>query len=150
MSPTTAIRVEAAIDAAAAAMLAGAIGFAAASFGAPLRPLLIAAGAFALTFAALRRVSARRPRLSLARFDIAPIGEHLFACAADDALLLDDALPPPDPDSRVVQLFDPARTPGEIYPGIDRYSRSTPPASASPDASLALSEALRDLRRSLS
>lgn len=160
MSTPTAVRVESAIDAVAAAAFAAAIGFARARVGVPLDPLLIGAGAFALAYAALRSVKADPHRLPLARFEIAPIGDHLFELCEpredlreerdDDALVLDDVLVQPDPGSRVVQLFDPARAPGELHNRIDRHVGANPALSDPPDASQALSEALRDLRRSLS
>jgi crotonobetainyl-CoA:carnitine CoA-transferase CaiB-like acyl-CoA transferase len=68
-------------------------------------------------------------------------------------LLLSDALGQPDPDSRVVQLFDPARMPtaGELKSRIDRHlgKNTYTRAEQQPDASDALYEALADLRRSL-
>lgn len=153
MSTPNVIRVESAIDAAAAAAAAAAIGFAWASLGALMNPLMVGAAAFAMVYALLRGVPAEPRRLPLARFDIAPIGDHLFELCEpreDDALLLDDVLAQPDPDSRVVQLFDPARSPGNLHGNIDRHLRAKSAPSDSPDASQALSEALRELRRSLS
>ena len=66
-----------------------------------------------------------------------------------EALLLEDALGPADPDSRVVRLFDPSAmpTPGELRARIDRHLAG--PQSAPPDASQALFEALAQLRSSL-
>jgi hypothetical protein len=66
-------------------------------------------------------------------------------------LLLDDPLPVPAADSRVVQLFADGRlaTAGELSSRIDRHlARSGNPAAAE-DASDTLSEALAQLRRSL-
>jgi hypothetical protein len=67
-------------------------------------------------------------------------------------LLLDDPLPVPAPDSRVVQLFADGRLPtaGQLVSRIERHlaegGRPVPPTQ---DASDILSEALADLRRSL-
>ncbi len=132
---------ELAIDGAAAAILAGSIAFAALKLGlAPALP--VALFAFALVFAALRRVPAAERSLPLASFAAAPF-EALGAWPGDDELLLDDVLVQPEPDSRVVQLFDPMPTARDLHTRIDRHPRS------GPDASQALSDALRELRRSL-
>jgi len=69
-------------------------------------------------------------------------------------LVLDDVLAELRPDSRVVQLFDPARMPtaGELKSRIDRHlrqGRGAAPQEPQPDASQALYDALADLRRSL-
>lgn len=76
--------------------------------------------------------------------------------AATDAvaeLLLDDPLPAPAPDSRVVQLFAGARmpTPGQLARRIDRHiAEGAGSGFAAPgDASDVLSEALAELRRTL-
>ena len=83
----------------------------------------------------------------------APIAEP----AGDDVLLLDDALPEPDPASRVVQLFaaQPIPTPGQLKERIDRHlaGAGLRPAvedgRVPHDASAALYAALDQLRRSL-
>ena len=124
---------ELAIDGVAAAILAAAIAFAALKLGlAPALPVALIA--FALVFAGLRRVPAAERSLPLASFAAAPF-EALGAWPGDDELLLDDVLVQPEPDSRVVQLFDPMPRPTA--------------GAALPDASQALSDALRELRRSL-
>lgn len=71
-----------------------------------------------------------------------------------DLLLLDDVLARLQPDSRVVQLFDPEKLPtaGELQSRIERHiSNATrvAPVEGRPDASQALYDALADLRRSL-
>jgi len=71
-----------------------------------------------------------------------------------EELVLDDALLKLQPDSRVVQLFDPARMPtaGELKSRIDRHlNRGRGAAFDGPqhDDSQALYDALADLRRSL-
>lgn len=81
--------------------------------------------------------------------------EHRLAATRHTAnevevLLLDDMLTQPGPDSRVVQLFDPAAipTPGALRSRIDRHLQDQQ-TSGYPDAAQALHEALADLRRSL-
>lgn len=79
-----------------------------------------------------------------------PMGAATQAVAE---LLLDDPLPAPAPDSRVVQLFAGARMPtaGQLALRIDRHiaeGAGSGPASSG-DASDALSEALAELRRTL-
>ena len=68
-------------------------------------------------------------------------------------LLLDDPLPAPTPDSRVVILFADGRMPtaGQLKDRIDRHlADGARPVQVSPsDASDALSDALAELRRSL-
>jgi hypothetical protein len=66
-------------------------------------------------------------------------------------LMLDDPLPPPEPDSRVVQLFSARPNAGELVNRIQRHlGRSAPPSSSGPaDATDALRRALEELRLSL-
>lgn len=66
-------------------------------------------------------------------------------------LLLDDPLPVPAIDSRVVQLFAEGRMPnaGQLRDRIDRHLADAGKQAPSTDASDALSEALAELRRSL-
>jgi hypothetical protein len=71
-----------------------------------------------------------------------------------EELLLKDVLVRADPNSRVVQLFDPARMPtaGELKSRIDRHlagDANEPSRGQKVDASQALYDALADLRRSL-
>ena len=73
---------------------------------------------------------------------------------SDCELLLDDVLAELHSDSRVVQLFDPLRTPtaGELKARIDKHlreGRAVPAEEERADASQALYDALADLRRSL-
>jgi hypothetical protein len=84
------------------------------------------------------------------------LGQMLINSADEtlEPLLLDDVLAELRPNSRVVQLFDPARmpTPGELKSRIDRHISEAgrgAPGSPQPDASQALYDALADLRRSL-
>jgi hypothetical protein len=69
----------------------------------------------------------------------------------DTALQLEDVLVEVAPDSRVVQLFDPAAMPtaGQLKARIDRHLEGGTSHSPPPDASEALFAALADLRRSL-
>ena len=71
--------------------------------------------------------------------------------SAEDALVLDDILDQLSPDSRVVQLFDPAAmpTPAQLKSRIDRHLDGAEPEWQAPDASQALHEALAELRRSI-
>lgn len=75
--------------------------------------------------------------------------------AAVAELLLDDPLPVPPADSRVVQLFAPGRMPtaGQLQRRIDRHIAGGDRSIAGPpnesDASDALGAALAELRRSL-
>jgi hypothetical protein len=79
------------------------------------------------------------------------------ASVDDLALLLEDALPQADPDSRVVQLFavQPLPTPGQLKERIDRHLAVGSMHVArefegpAPDAADALFAALSELKRSL-
>jgi len=64
-----------------------------------------------------------------------------------DELILDDVLEAIGPDDRVVQLFEPNDTAGEMQERIDRHLRSGP--RQVPDATQELHDALSALRRSL-
>jgi hypothetical protein len=70
-----------------------------------------------------------------------------LASAQDDALVLDDILAEVDPESRVVSLFDrdAMPSPAQLKARIDEHLRG----ERTPDASQALHEALAELRRSL-
>lgn len=160
-----ATRIESMVDAGAASLFAAAIVYAldawatgyAESFGG-------GALAFALCFAALRRVEteARHFRVSdfLVEPAVSPEPEALVLTdadrfippvGADEELVLDDILAEIGPDSQVVRLFDPATvpTPGQFRARIDRHLGEGAPPAVSPDASQALYDALADLRRSL-
>ena len=129
---------ERAVDFAATALFAAAVGFAlgAAQLDAGLA-VITAAFAGILMFAALRNVPPEPHQHALPDFEPAPI--ELVEEPAGVELLLEDELGSPDPDSRVVRLFDPKHGSG----GDD------PPALMQGDASEALSKALAELRRSL-
>lgn len=70
--------------------------------------------------------------------------------AQADELVLDDILEAVEQDSRVIRLFEPDGTPGELQSRIDRHLRDRPaPDTAQADATQELHEALAALRRSL-
>jgi hypothetical protein len=133
------------IDAAAAAIFAGATGFACVRLSLGFHPAIASGAAFIAAFAALRCVPRGERRRPLPRFEIEPM-----ALIEPDELLLDDILAELSPDARVVRLFDAAQVPtaGELHANIDRHLRANS-RDEPPDAAQALSDALRDLRRSL-
>ena len=126
-------------------------------------------GAYAIAFLAMRAIPAEPRHLSLQAFDAviedellldepwqSPVGELLLdqRLESTDAvaeLLLDDPLPPPSEDSRVVQLFADGRMPsaGQLKSRIDSHLADRGKAAPVADASDSLSEALAELRRSL-
>ncbi len=129
-------------------------------------------GVFVAAFAAMRVVPAEPRHLALPGFEPAAILDKVLLLdepyaepdellldrplveaetAAVAELLLDDALPAPAPDSRVVQLFAAGRMPtaGQLKHRIDRHLADGGSAAEPSDASDALSEALAELRRSL-
>ena len=121
-------RIEATVDAGAAALLGGAALFAAFHLG---LPMLLAVGwgllAGVLCFWLLRSVDVGDARYPDPQFAVAAFQPE------PPVLLLDDMLADVGEDSRVVRLFEP----------------SAAPRAAPPDASQALYEALAKLRRSL-
>ncbi|MEO5613210.1 MAG: hypothetical protein ABIT68_10785 [Sphingomicrobium sp.] len=133
-------RAEQAMDGAAAAMFAAAVGF---GLWAVESGIGIAMAAAAATFLAAKLglgliVPETRtypmPAISPVAIDTiteAPGG-------ADDELTLEDKLVEVSPDARVIRLFGPSQSHHSGHPG-----------QAPPDASQALSEALAELRRSL-
>ena len=142
-------RLEQWVETAAALSMAAACAFAVAALraadglghGAAPAALLTGAIMFFVTRELLGRVEPRT-ELWLPAFAPAPlpadhgVDELLLTdrWTVRDELLLDDVLEQPAPDSRVVRLFE-------------RGAR--PPATAAPDASETLRQALQDLRRSL-
>ena len=105
----------------------------------------------ALGWLIVRMVPAERLAINVAPFELAP----LDVTEADEALLLEDELPQPEEDSRVVRLFAPdgPTSVGELQARIDQHlvQRAAEPNSPSqaPDASDALHAALEEIRRSL-
>lgn len=78
------------------------------------------------------------------RFDVPPTGE--------EPLLLQDMLAVPEPDSRVVRLFDRTAMPaaGEMKSQIEPHFDCEFSAARTSEAAQALHDALAELRRSLS
>ena len=156
-------RLESAVDGIAAAVFAVAAGYCGLVTG--LAPVAAAATAVLILLAGwkvLGAVAAGSPTFLLAAFDPAPLpaaepAEELVLTDSDrldhsqvaDELVLDDVLARLEDFSRVVRLFDRSAmpTPGELKSRIDRHLET--PASAPPDASQALHDALSQLRRTL-
>lgn len=129
------------------------------------------AGTYLAAFAAMRAVPAEPRHLALADFAVVLDDELLLdepylpmldemllddPCVVDAAdavaeLLLDDPLPAPAVNSRVVQLFADGRMPtaGQLKSRIDRHLADGGKPAPTADASDALSAALAELRRSL-
>jgi hypothetical protein len=126
---------ELAVDIAAAAILAVAVGFAiwAGASGVETAASIAAATLFAAIFG-LRRVKPKGQAHAVPPFPLKRIEQ---VQELPDELILDDALAEVDPHARVVQLFGPGQN-------------HLPPINGGPaDASQALVEALAELRRSL-
>lgn len=132
-------RAEWAVDVAAAAIFAAAVGFAlwAGAFSAGQAAACIAA-AFLIAGYGLRQVSAGTRTYALPDFPLATFEPTQEAEAAEE-LILEDELAEVSPHARVVRLFGPSQS----------HLLSNPMRPAPPDASQALSEALAELRRSL-
>lgn len=147
-------RVEKAIDVAASALLAGAVGYAVYIYLAlrggdttiAFKSAAASALALVVSYRALDAVRPRRRVLPVPIFDVREIDSIYDAPPAEELLALDDILAELGPDSRVVRLFDPATmpSPAELGARIDRHLDPAPV-----DASEALHEALAELRRSL-
>lgn len=144
---------------------------AAPSLGLPAAEAMVsaAAGGFVLGLAAMLAVRPEERSHPISALPLPPLEEEplllediaeepllLDQIFEDCALLLEDRLPEPEPDSRVVHLFaaPPMPTPGQLLDRIDRHlagpSRRGPPdGPPPPDAARALFAALDDLKRSL-
>ena len=162
MDEVTIRRAEAIIDFGAAAALGAAIAWLCVHLTLRMPVAAAAALAFAAAMAALRRVRPETISFPLAGFDPCDLepaelllsrSDRAEAVATDSRdsqeLVLDDALPPADPESRVVRLFDVSamQTQGELKARIDRHLAGPQPAP--PDAAQALFDALAALRSSL-
>jgi hypothetical protein len=146
------VRIEASVDSAAAAVYAAATGLVLHLLNASNGYIAVGmAVAFAGCLYGLRSIEPEFVACPLPGFDARPfeavdLDELLLtdfvrpAQASEDALVLDDMLAKPGPDSRVVRLFDPAAMP---------TSEQDAEKSAPADASQALHDALAELRRSL-
>jgi len=157
-----------------AAIFGSAVAFASATYLAqpPVSVAPIAAGAAALggVWLALSKFGSPRRQFALTDFeqapveyelsslgelleqaDVAGIVEQLGASAertATEELVLDDVLAAVEEDSRVVRLFEPNDTAGEMHARIEDHLRSAP-RQTPPDATQELHDALAALRRSL-
>jgi len=156
------------------AIFGSAVAFASATYLAqpPVSVTPIAAGAAALggVWLALSKFGSPRRQFALTDFeqapveyelsslgelleqaDVAGIVEQLGAFAdrtATEELVLDDVLAAVEEDSRVVRLFEPNDTAGEMHARIEDHLRSAP-RQTPPDATQELHDALAALRRSL-
>lgn len=157
-----------------AAIFGSATAFAAATFLAlpqfGMEPVAAGAAAFGGIWLALSKFGSQGRALPLPEFeqpplelsplselleqaDVAGIVEQLGATPAakreiEDELVLEDVLEAIESDSRVVRLFEPNDTAGEMQARIDRHLHSTR-RQAQADAAQELHEALAALRRSL-
>ena len=137
-----------------------------------MTPVVSGAAAFGGIWLALNRFAAQQRPFPLIEFeqtpletqlsavselleqaDVVGIVEQLGASASEkreveDELVLDDVLEAIESESRVVRLFEPKDTAGEMQARIDQHLRSTP-RQALPDAAQELHDALAALRRSL-
>jgi hypothetical protein len=155
MDLRTAERIESVVDAAAASLLAGAVGYAFYKLAIAQASVAGAGVAFGLSFAGLRRVQPVKDAPPIDRSVTTPVGDLLAEADRslaheEDELVLDDILAALNPDSRVVRLFerDAMPTPGQLQGRIERHLEGGASAR-SQDASQALHDALADLRRSL-
>jgi hypothetical protein len=141
MSWESEARAEAAVDVAAAAILAGAVGFAFWAMGSGAAAVTAAIIATFLGAAiGLRRIAPEIQYYALPNFPLETFEPTQAAGGeAAEELILEDELGEVGPHARVVRLFGPSQS---HLPA--NYGRPAPP-----DASQALVEALADLRRSL-
>ena len=157
-----------------AAIFGSATAFSAAVFvGVPqfgITPVAAGAAAFGGIWLGLSKFGSRGRALPLPEFeqrplelspvselleqaDVVAIVEQLGATPAaereiEDELVLEDVLEAIESDSRVVRLFEPSDTAGEMQTRIERHLHSTR-RQAQADAAQELHEALAALRRSL-
>lgn len=157
-----------------AAILGSAVAYAAATFSAQplagLTPIAAGAGIFGATWLLLKKFGGQSAAFPISNFEQAPVQYELSSVAelleqADvvgiverlgateeqpvpDELVLDELAEAEDSDSRVVQLFQPGETAGEMRERIETHLRSSP-RQAPPDATQELHDALAALRRSL-
>lgn len=157
-----------------AAIFGSAVGFAVAAFLArPLfdpTPMAAGAAAFGGVWLALAKFASPKPQFAIPDFertepgyepsalqelleqaDVVGIVEQLGAPSQGvpaEELILEDVLSSVESDSRVVRLFEPADTAGEMHARIEDHLRSSSRQSP-PDATQELHDALAALRRSL-
>ena len=152
--------IETAVDTLAAALYGAAAAVIAYRFGA-MMSYAAAAGTLAAgwCFYGLRSLRPVGREFKLAAFETIDLPEALpildltEPAPAPDAneLLLEDVLAAVGTDARVVRLFDPAAmpSPAELKARVDGYLDGGSSATAPPDASQALFDALSELRRSM-
>jgi hypothetical protein len=148
-------RIESAVDAGAALLLAAAVSYALWTIVAAQSVAAAGGvGAFAACLAGLRRIPSAATCDEDAPRCVTPVADLLAEADrslahAEDELVLEDILAALGPDSRVVRLFEPGNmpTPAQMKARIDRHLEGD--GTAAPDASQALHDALADLRRSL-
>lgn len=154
------------MDGAAAAIFGGAAGWCGSLLWGPPAAVVVGMAALLIVMAGLRSVRPeprryRLPEFSASEWTAEPAGDVL-ELTDQEPLLLQDPLPEPEHDSRVVQLFprQPLPTAGELKARIDAHLERQPRHPLSPetdgevvplqaDASAALRAAIADLRRSL-
>ena len=148
-------RIESAVDAGAALLLAAAVSYALWTIVAAQSVAAAGGvGAFAACLAGLRWIPSAAPCDEDAPRCVTPVADLLAEADrslahAEDELVLEDILAALGPDSRVVRLFEPGNmpTPAQMKAPIDRHLEGD--GTAAPDASQALHDALAALRRSL-
>ena len=152
--------IETGVDTLAAALYGAAAAVIAYRFGAVMT-YATASGALAAGWClyGLRSLDPVGRQFALAPFETVDLPEALpildltEPAPSPDAseLLLEDVLAAVGTDARVVRLFDPAAmpSPGQLKARIDRHLDGGSPATAPPDASQALFDALSELRRSM-
>jgi hypothetical protein len=133
-------RIEMAVDAGAAALLAAAVAYACHAIPTgPTNAALAAAGSLGLCFAGLRRIPAGgSPGAEAVQTPVTELlaeADRAIEAEVQDELVLDDILSALSSDSRVVRLFD---------------AEAMPAPGAPKDDSQVLYDALSELRRSLS
>ena len=118
---------------------------------AAVAPLALGVVACGLVLALLRRFRHSGEAFAMPRFERVEIEPEAGAELAEPELLLNDVLGAPEPDSRVVRLFDarPAPGGGELQADVPLLRSAVRPIPTPPDATEALHDALAALRQSL-
>lgn len=118
---------------------------------AAVAPLALGVAACALVLALLRSLRHAGEAFAMPRFERVEIEPEVRAELPEAELLLDDMLGSPEPQSRVVRLFDarPARGGGELQADVQPRCSVVRPIPTPPDATEALHDALAALRQSL-
>ena len=163
-----------AFEVAPAAIFGGSVGFATAAYLAEpllaITPVSAGAAAFGAVWLGLSKFASPTARFPISEFeepqvdyeqsalselleqaDVVGIVEQLGASSDQkpaEELVLDDVLAAVEADSRVVRLFEPNDTAGEMHSRIEDHLRSAP-RQTPPDATQELHDALAALRRSL-